>query len=152
MLEALDPAILIPCGLHEACCCMVHHLSPHYPRRSDFLQQQDAAPCAGTPVQKEELDSSAQHIPLMDEEHNDTDSSVDKVCRFCPPLWLTIIFYLDATYSIRAREGCSQSLPPLGCHDETSGWHLQRSMLIAPSLCGKTPASSNALGFLAQRS
>ena len=57
----------------------------------------------------------------MDEEHNDTDSSVDKVCRFKTPFWLTALFYLDATYSIKARDGCSHSLPPVRCLDEGSG-------------------------------
>ena len=34
----------------------------------------------GMSVQEEELSSGAQHIPLMDEEHLDTDASTDKVC------------------------------------------------------------------------
>ena len=33
------------------------------------------------PVQEEQLTSGAQQIPLMDEEHHDTDPSTDKVCQ-----------------------------------------------------------------------
>ena len=45
----------------------------------------------GVSVQEEDFNSGAQHIPLMDEEHLDTDSSTDKVW-LCEPCQTSLTF------------------------------------------------------------